>query len=136
MSHFHERFDIQLDIRTARERFINRAMNEIIDDLPHKGTLRRSRDYYAVVRPIVSAIGKRYRIQTSLADYVEPNNFLAVLHAIEAFHTGAPYMRALLDQVVRNILGQLELDLGIRWQDGMFLPAGAKSLDQGLSTTP
>ena len=132
MSHFHERFDIGMDLDTARERFINRAMNEIINTLPGE---HPTLDYFDVTRQVVSALGELYRIQTCLDEYVE-GDFLGVLRAIEAFWTGAPHMRGRLDKVVLNILEQSELDLGVRWDNGKFLPTGAELLDRAVVDDP
>lgn len=157
MSDFPERFEIEIDMQEARERFIARVSNEIFDNLPGSkiffGQSFTDNDitYYQLsARTIVSALGKEYKPwgaspKTRLTYYID--NFYDVLEAIEAIYStksedngndywGEPSSQEIFDEKIKTILTQSELDLDIRWKNGKFFPKGAKLLDEKLVNDP
>lgn len=135
MSHFHQRFQLPLGLEEARTRFVNRVFNQILEGLPFETAPRGQGE--SVVRAIVSALGRRYTLARgrTLSRYVN-NDFLEALRAIEAFHAVAPRARVRLGWILATILAQSEVDLGVRWQDGKFLPTGAELLDEAAVNDP
>jgi len=77
-------------------------------------------------------------------DYHLKNDFFRHLQAIEALYeaidlslTSFNYGKnEELDLIVQNILALSEVDLGIRWENGHFLPSRAQILDQALVDDP
>ena len=157
MNDFNKRFDIEVDMEEARKKFTNRVYNEIFDNLPcsrifsdQSFSENQITSYQSSVRPIVSALGKEYKPwgatpETRLRYYID--SFYDVLEAVEAIYSIeskkdvndywekiSPQER--LDEKIRNILTQSELDIGIRWQDGKFWPKGAELLDDKLVNDP
>ena len=133
MSDFHERFNIKVGMDEARQRFISRAYNEIFDKWDNfHYTYRKD-----VIPSILSYLGKRYRDNYySIADYTQNKNFKDVLYTIESIYKIDTIFRNVITTKVKEILALSEIDLGIRWQDGKFLPKGAELLDDKLVNDP
>jgi hypothetical protein len=133
---FHERFNIQMPMDEAKRRFVNRAHSQILSpDCPfmlESGYLKRT------CMAIAFALGEKFDAgtpfrKTALETYTGLN-FERTLQAIEATRRVicGPKDGPQLDEVVEVMLSISEVDLGIRWNDGKFLPSGAKLLDDTL----
>lgn len=131
---FHKRFNIKVKEEEARRRFMNRVFNVVFEDFIS--------DFYSgrtikVVRFVASELGERYDNYKELPDYVG-NDFMRHLHAIEAIYDFArnKYQETTesreLSNVIDILLKTAEIDLGVRWQNGHFIPAGAGLLDKEL----
>jgi hypothetical protein len=119
---FHERFNIEISAEEARKRFVNRAYNQIFEWSSDPDSRRA----------IANALGERYMRYSKVEKYIG-NNFDKCLQAIEAVSEQLDdddynYLEAR----IANLLSAAEVDLGIRWEGGRFLPAGAKVLDERL----
>jgi hypothetical protein len=124
---FHERFNIEIGAEEARRRFTNRAYNivliRIIDKLHWEEAER-------IKRNIVTVLGERYEEDADLEDYIS-DDFHKMLEGIEAlYHTyeNKKYVQSTIEQLLKIS----ETDLGIRWEDGQFIRAGALLLDEKL----
>jgi len=129
---FHQRFNIKVGLDEAQAGFVNRAYNEIFTTLLKKlqgfgGPPTRQE----VERGVCTILGVRYDAVRPLASQIG-DDFYRNLHAIEAMHRYTVVRTCGLDEIVRKILDESEIDLGIRWKDGRFLPAGAPLLDEKL----
>lgn len=129
MTRFHERFTIVIGAEDARRRFVNRAHNLIFDEL-----LSRTADSGRIAKLIVSELGERYDYR-GISLYIG-DEFLRVLEAIEGYYRVAPAVRDALNEIVSQMLASAEVDLGVRWQDGRFLPVGVTLLDDALVNDP
>lgn len=129
---FHQRFNIKVGLDEAQARFINRAYNEIFTTLLEQLLdLRGSRSLQEVRRGVCTILGVKYDENSSLVSHIG-DDFHRNLHAIEAMYR-QPVVRGFgFNEIVRKILDESEIDLGIRWADGRFLPAGAPLLDEKL----
>ena len=124
---FHERFQIKVDLEEAKRRFVNRAKNEILSS-----GCWWVMDYFRWkqgCRAIATALGEAYRDGASVESFIR-DDFLRTTHAIEAL--GEIVLDQTLDSKIKEILTMSEVDLGIRWLRGGFLPTGAETLDNGL----
>lgn len=131
---FHERFEITVPVDEARKRFVNRAMNVIFSEF-FIHNLSDDERYYARLR-IATALGQRYSYNTGIDHYIQ-NDFVNCLQAIEAFHGYLDsYDRVSLNIVIETLLGQAEVDLGVKWGNGKFIKTGAKLLDDKLINDP
>jgi len=134
MEKFHIRFGIDLGEEEARRRFVNRSVNEIFFSFYYN-----LYDYNKIKRRIFTLLGESDRDNQSLLDHLE-DNFLRHLQAIEAFYaaieTSDSGNRKKLERLVLNLLSLSEVDLGIRWENGHFLPSRAEILDQALVDDP
>jgi hypothetical protein len=133
---FDERFNIRVPMDEAKRRFVNRAHSQILSpDCPFmlgEGHLRRA------CMAIAFELGERFDAgtpfrRTALEAYTGLN-FERTLQAIEAARRVicGPNSGPQLDEVVEAMLSESEVDLGIRWNDGKFLPSGAELLDDAL----
>ena len=132
---FHQRFDIQLPLKEAEQRFLNRVQNEVFDTLLWES---ESHDTVKVIeRQVVSILGERYYDHKSLGKYVG-DDFYKCLLAIETLsriwkNKGKGTKLAGLIEV---FLANSETDLEITWEEGKFRKKGAAVLDERLVNDP
>lgn len=124
---FHSRFRIEVPLGQARQRFVNRALNRVFDSymwtLPEPTSLKRE---------IVTALGDYFYAHKDLNQYID-NDFHRCLLALEALcHAVRGYHAREVSALVQGLLAQAEVDLDVRWKDGVFYPAGAAELDDNL----
>lgn len=132
---FYKRFDIQIDIAETRKQFLNRVHNRIFEYYFEEQETWVSKE--RVLRDVADALGEKH-IYGCPFDYYVKNDFHTCLRAIEAVYK---YMNTKSSRVhltlhITEILDDCEIDLGIRWQDGVFLRSGAKLLDRKLVNEP
>ncbi len=127
MEKFHERFGIEVGVEEARRRFFNRAYNQVFD---HIDTW--SEDNEKIKREIATGLGEKYTPGFTV-DYYLKNDFHRALLALECFYWAVDdFVRSSLDETIPGLLAESEVDLGIRWENGRFIPAGAEILDERL----
>jgi len=129
-SHFHKRFNIQIDIEEAQERFINRIHTMIYDNLSEFG------DDEEIKQLVLFRLGIRYKYDPPLEGFLK-NDFHEHLRALEAIYFAVPEhnKEKLLDMILWS-LALSEIDLGVRWKEDHFLPSGAELLDDKLVNEP
>jgi hypothetical protein len=135
---FHERFGIEVGTDEARRQFINRVSNLVFDDLIDSlyGVTP-----YEVHRNLAQALGEKYDSLTSklaLDSYVG-NDFYRCLKVLETLYRVLKYMgtsEESLSKLIDDIIQDSEIDLGISWQPPIFVPTGAKLLDERLVNDP
>ncbi len=131
---FHTRFNILVGMDKAQERFLNRVRNLIVDNfLEDKETF--AEDFYKddVLWEVAIALGMKYEEINDFTDYVK-DDFHSCLHALEVTHDvlNEAKHKAMLDELIQEVISLSEVDLGIEWRDGSFWPSGAKLLDEAL----
>ncbi len=124
MAKFEERFGLVVGVDEARERFVNRAHYVIFT----KFVLTDQHSRY--VDAVTFGLGRPVQFDASLREIVG-RDFHDNLKAIEYVRRAANN-KAALDQIVAQILRESEVDLGVRWEDGVFVKAGAPLLDDKL----
>lgn len=126
---FHERFDIEVSSEEARKRFVNRAYTTIFTG----SIFARGEPVYEYRRVVALELGARYYPHYDWERYIG-QDFHKCLHAIEALYGAMSHMSdpKALKSIIPYILSLSEVDLGVRWEDGRFVPAGAKLLDDAL----
>ena len=134
---FHERFDIEVNLDTAKERFINRIFN-LIDDvfswLDKSG--QRGDTEHGNMRFLARNLGLRYNEGDCLSNYVH-GDYFECLRCIEALYQVFEIFddaegKENLTFLVSDTLSMSEVDLGIEWKSGFFSKSGAKLLDVAL----
>ncbi len=129
---FHKRFNIGIDIREAQRRFVNRVKNHIFDNLfQHDVEENIVRGH--VLWQIANDLGEEYEWNSWFDDYVE-DDFEKCLHALESSYSGLKSQKhqVELEGLINDVIGLSEIDLGIEWRKGVFLPRGATLLDKAL----
>ncbi len=138
MQKFHERFGIEVDIEEGKRRFVNRARNFIFDDLYwfiHKN-LYPAEPASVLAECICSAIGERLTSLSNAEKFIE-KDFWKCLIVLEALSSLAnTKLQQFVKKGVEVLLAGMEVDIGIRWNDGHFLKAGAPVLDDALVNDP
>jgi hypothetical protein len=140
---FHERFDIEVGLEEARRRFVNRVSNTIYSGILHSDlSLDERRLGYKYV---ANELGERY-INQGFSDFIAAD-FVRCLQVTEAVYDWLQQMadtgystqqqrygeiRDSLSSLVERILDYSETDLGIDWQPPVFVPTGARLLDERL----
>jgi hypothetical protein len=124
MAKFEERFGLVVGVDEARERFVNRVHYAIFT----KFVL--TDQYSRYVDAVTFGLGRPIQFDVSLREIVGRvfhDNLKAIEYVRQATHN-----KSALDQIVAQILGESEVDLGVRWEDGVFVKAGAPLLDDKL----
>jgi hypothetical protein len=128
---FNERFDIEVPIEEAKRRFINRVHNSLLGQEGLAGY-----DWPVTGRAVANALGELYAggqlYHASTFELYTRKEFHRTLQAIEALYGISSVFAQRVDGLVAEILSLCEIDLGIRWTKGRFLPSGAKILDDKL----
>ena len=139
MSDFPERFGLEVDMEEARKRFIERARNEIFEFLPRSSdSLFYSWYWYTTrLKHFATALGERYHpAKKNIISYIRIEDYNEVLRAIEIIYANADSLRdnvrTMMDYRIEKILWLSEIDLGIKWENGKFIPKGAELLEDKL----
>jgi hypothetical protein len=133
---FHDRFEIPVDIEEAKKRFVNRIRNRAFFTF----FLNVGLNYYEILPFVADELGMEYesRINSDvpIEEYTE-KDFHKTLQALEGFSKAIPHDKQLeLEGIIVTTLSDSELDLGIRWERGRFMPSGARLLDEKLVNDP
>ena len=128
---FHQRFNIEVSLEQARRSFINKVNNFIIprllmDTYNHKGPGPANR----LEQYLCSKLGERWTGWGRITDVLGDDYHLH-LRAIEALYEN-PETRDVTDKEIKTIFLDSEIDIGIRWDTGHFLPSGSPVLDEKL----
>ncbi len=139
---FHQRFNIEVNMEAARQRFINRLFNLIDDDF--LGFTRKQcalLEYVEAFKYVAFKLGIRYDGINTLG-YYAGDDFLQILKAVEAlfeaFQMQQNYANSAdrLSKIIEFVISESEIDLGIQWRSGIFYPSGAKLMDEELVNEP
>ena len=126
---FTQRFNIEIGQDEAKRRFVNRAYNRIF----HRFFFNLSdNERYRIHHEIVSALGEKYSFHKKLSDHIG-DDFYRNLLALETFYLSRDqYDRSELDNLIKQLISNSEVDLCVRWENGRFIKLGAKLLDDKL----
>jgi hypothetical protein len=127
---FYERFDLNIGLEEAQQRFVNRVYNEIYGSFLYSFS---NDDRFALMRAMATGIGVRFRSGAPL-DRVIGLDFLTNLKAIESLYESTPARnRPVITERIQRFLSESEVDLDVEWRDGKFWRKGAALLDQKLA---
>jgi hypothetical protein len=133
---FHERFEIDVGIDEAKNRFLNRVKNYIFRNYLENdsdGTINQDEIRWHVA----NALGDEYEYYGDLDGYVR-DDFYRCLLAIEASYQAleTSEQKKHLGFLIGLVLRQSEVDLGVDWQPPTFVRTGARLLDTHLVNEP
>ncbi|MEW6616168.1 MAG: hypothetical protein AB1401_12005 [Thermodesulfobacteriota bacterium] len=123
-----QRFDIEIGLDEAKRRFVNRVYNKVFYNF-FLGISDSER--YRIHREIVSALGDKFPDYKNLAEQIG-DDFYRNLQALETFYQTSGGYRSTVDQLIKLILSESEVDLGVQWTNGRFIKSGAELLDEKL----
>ncbi len=137
---FHERFDINLPIEEVKNRFCNRINVLIFNQ--YTGFMENY--IYLPIQPkilgdVISALGMPFQ-GGSIGTYTG-TDFHLCIHALEALYKSIGRQEDFqglitLEKLILRCLEDSEVDLGIRWESGVFYQVGAGELDEVLVNQP
>lgn len=129
---FHKRFNISIDLEEAKRRFVNRIRNLVFDSFfvhdVDEEILRAD-----VLWGIANDLGEEYDWDGTFEDFVL-NDFERCLQVLESAYQAlaSQSLKRQLSDLVLDALKSSEIDLGVDWRQGVFVPRGAVLLDEGL----
>ena len=127
---FHERFKIPISTDGAKERFVNRVKDAIFHDFWNS----LPRDIRQKDKAVVYILGlpqNRYEHAPSWTEI--SSDFWLNVRAVEALYSVLPNEHCdRLSSYIESVLDLSEIDLGIRWYQGRFIPSGSSLLDEKL----
>lgn len=124
---FSQRFNIKIDLEEAQTWFMNRIANTVFDDVCYTRA-----DSEEIERFVATKMGERCDEGADL-DALVDDDFYKLLRIVEAVYEGVEKdARKVITELVDYAIAESELDLGIRWNDGVFTRKGAKLLDDSL----
>jgi len=133
---FHERFNIRLDVKEAREHFLNRVENLIFSNF-FDAEVDKDEKTRVVLWQVANALGVKFERDYDFDDYVN-GDFHKCLQVIEASYNALrdAAQKETLTYFIKVILEKSEIDLGVSWENNKFIRTGAKLLDQQLVNEP
>lgn len=135
---FHERFGIELGVEEGKRRFVNRVLNMLFSDMVGVALkFDRTNGWSNLVQYLCSRLGERYAGSSCLQN-VLGTDFDKCLRVLEFLYEYPAWMtmKNSMESLIRGLLRESEVDIGIRWENGQFLPAGAPALDDALVNDP
>lgn len=134
---FHQRFNIKVQDEEAKQRFLNRVSNRVVDsffsEIEEEGEEKEDLIYDDIMWEVANSLGETFSYSKNLNNYIN-GDFYACLHALEVVYKELPKdaQKKELGEIIQTITSESEIDLGVRWREGIFLPSGAKLLDEAL----
>lgn len=138
---FRQRFNIKVQDKEAKQRFLNRVSNQVAEGFFYSVFDEAGEEEEElednIMREVAKSLGKIYGYSYDFNYYVS-GDFDTCLHALEVLYRELPTddQRKELDEIMKEIISLSEIDLGIRWKDGVFWKSGAKLLDGALVNEP
>ena len=143
---FHERFNIQVGTEEAKRKFIHRVENQIFNEFLGDEEPIAYVTNERIRRDMANALGERHERMKTISSYVRHDfprvgNFHTCLQALESVHNtlfslGEIKRMSQLTSLINHVLNISDIDLGVTWENGIFIRSGAKLLDQGLINEP
>ena len=128
---FHERFGIDLGVAEAKRRLVNRVKNALISQVMYGTALRQGvAAAKSLEQHICQKLGERWTGYGCLEERIG-DNFESCLQSIEALYSHPNHIDQ-ADEIAKSIIEETEIDIGIRWENGRFLPSGSPVLDKAL----
>ena len=125
---FNQRFDIEIGLDETKKRFVNRAYNNVFNNFFYSLS---DNERFRIHRDIVSALGDKYSFNKNLAEQIG-DDFYRNLQALETFYQTSNYRQSAVEELIKLILSESEVDLGVRWVNGRFIKSGAELFDEKL----
>jgi hypothetical protein len=141
---FHQRFDIEVGLETAKQRFVNRVLNAIDSEMnglatKHEYPYRYDKEmvYVANVLGEEASGANCFKVYTG-------TDFGTLLLCLEALYAAFKECRSFssqweiekLDEIIKWALSISEIDLSVEWDNGVFRKRGAELLDSHLVREP
>ena len=131
-SNFLKRFNIQISVNDAQRRFINRVENQIFENF-FQQDIEEKIVRSEILWKVAHELGEAYDWDKWFSSYYKLN-YLPCLHTLEVSYSAlkTKKQRTELSSLINFVLKSSEIDLGITWKDGIFVPKGALILNEGL----
>jgi hypothetical protein len=134
MAKFNKRFSIELGVEEGKRRFVNRVLNFLFLNMVRVAVeVNRNNGWSHLEQYLCSRLGERYD-RAGCLERLIGDDFDKCLQVLEALYEYPPW-KSMQDQMewqIRGLLSETEVDIGVRWEDGQFLPAGSPVMDNAL----
>ncbi len=134
---FHQRFNIEVPNEEIKQRFLNRVSNQVFHSEFHESVFEQNEAAEGLKDDIMwrlaNELGKTFSYSNDW-DYYINEDFRTCLQTLEIIYRELlkDDQKEALDEIIKEIISLSEIDLGVRWREGVFLPSGAKLLDEAL----
>ncbi len=143
---FHQRFNIEVQDKKAKQRFLNRVSNKVFksdfywwvfEEEEDKDEEEGVRLKDNIMWKLANALGKTFSFSNDWNYYIS-GDFHTCLQTLEIIYRELPKddQKEALDEIIKEIISLSEVDLGMQWREGVFWPSGAKLLDEALVNEP
>lgn len=138
---FHQRFNIEVPNEEVKQRFLNRVSNQVFHSEFHESVFEQNEATedlkYDIMWEVAKSLGETFEHYYDFNHYIN-GDFHNCLRTLEIIYKELPEneQRIELDEIIKEIISLSEIDLGVRWREGVFLPSGAKLLDEALVNEP
>lgn len=140
---FHKKFGFKIDIDNEKNKFIQRINQSIFYKI--KGVYGNGyEDIFVEICYQLGINGRKWIDDVKSNNYgdawipdleeINNNNFTKTLEVLISLYDVSEIaeIKKFISSNIEKALSQSSADLGIRWKDGMFYPAGAKEFDEIL----
>lgn len=141
---FPQRFDIEVGLETAKQRFVNRVLNAIDSEMNGLATKHDYPYRYDKEMIYVANVLGEEAIGANPFKYYTGTDFGRLLLCLEALYAalkkyksfGSSWEIENLDKIIRWALSVSEVDLNVEWDSGIFKKRGAELFDKDLVREP
>lgn len=125
---FHQRFNIEVGIEEAQQRFMNRVLNRT--PVYIKAVMEAEDSF--ILWQLADKLGVYFTGKDDYEDYLG-DDFYSYLNTLEKTYEVLPKrLKRVFTKQIIHMISESEVDLGIQWRHGAFWPSGAKLLDEAL----
>jgi hypothetical protein len=141
---FHQRFNIEVGLETAKQRFVNRILNAIDSEMDGLATEHKYPYRYKEEMIYVANVLGEEASGANPFKYYTGTDFNKLLLCLEALYAALKEYKSFsseweikdLDRIIRWALSISEVDLNVEWDNGIFKKRGAELLDNQLVREP
>ena len=131
---FNARFGITINTKEAARRFLNRVKTQVFCNISPDDDLEE------MEKCIAFELGEENEESGEIAEYFG-DDFYKCLHSLEVIYDVWKSKSRKEDlnwfeNTINLVLAKNEIDLGIVWKHGQFVPSGAEELDSALVDQP
>ncbi len=143
---FNQRFNIEVPNEKVTQRFLNRVSNKVFKSDFYWWVFEEKEDEdeeggvslkHKIMWELANTLGKTFDYSYDWNYYIS-GDFHTCLQTLEIIYRELPKdaQKEVLDEIIKEIISLSEVDLGVRWREGVFLQSGAKLLDEALINEP
>ena len=127
---FHERFNLDVDIEDERRKFAYRVYASLVSD--HRVGASLTPGDLQNLGDVVAVLGIALDSKKQFLNYLQEDFFECLRLLQGMFERRSSDKQSRFGDRIQSFLDAAQVNLGVTWRDGMFLPSGAALLDERL----